>query len=154
MNWDAIGAISTLIGSVAVIATLIYLARQVQEANRLGSSTMVSEVTKSFAEFNDMIISNAQVAELFAKLKANECQLSDGEAVQVRHLVFRYMDIYVQAQDAYDRDYLSRDLFKGMKDTLKWTLATYPGLEADFRDALKSMPAFDLEVFDYFQRTG
>ena len=31
MNWDALGAIGELIGAVAVIATLVYVAAQVRE---------------------------------------------------------------------------------------------------------------------------
>ena len=30
MNWDAIGAIGEIVGAAAVVATLVYLSRQVQ----------------------------------------------------------------------------------------------------------------------------
>ena len=33
MNWDATGAIGKLIGALAVLATLVYLARQVRQVN-------------------------------------------------------------------------------------------------------------------------
>ena len=32
MNWDAIGAIAELLGAVGVIASLVYLARQIGES--------------------------------------------------------------------------------------------------------------------------
>lgn len=35
MNWDAVGAISELVGAVAVIVTLIYLALQIRQNNAL-----------------------------------------------------------------------------------------------------------------------
>jgi hypothetical protein len=38
MNWDAISAVSETISSVAVIISLIYLARQKQQSNKLPQS--------------------------------------------------------------------------------------------------------------------
>jgi hypothetical protein len=35
MNWEAIGAIAELLGAVAVVVSLVYLARQVRTSNRL-----------------------------------------------------------------------------------------------------------------------
>ena len=34
MNWDALGAIGEIIGAVAVLATLFYLAAQIKMQNR------------------------------------------------------------------------------------------------------------------------
>ncbi len=34
MNWDAIGAIAELLGAIGVIASLVYLARQMSQNTR------------------------------------------------------------------------------------------------------------------------
>ena len=34
MNWDAIGAIGEIIGAAAVVATLFYLARQINDGSK------------------------------------------------------------------------------------------------------------------------
>lgn len=154
MNWDAIGSISTLVGSVAIIATLIYLARQIRESNRLANSTMANEISKSFAEYNEMVISNPQIAELLARLKTRQYELTAAEAVQTQHLAFRLFDVYVQGQVAYNHGHLTNDSLQGLKDNLKWTMETFPGLEADFRRSLESLPTLNYEVFDYFQESG
>jgi hypothetical protein len=38
MNWDAIGAGGEILGAIAVLATLIYLASQIKQANRFESA--------------------------------------------------------------------------------------------------------------------
>ncbi len=44
MNWDAIGAIAELLGAVGVIASLIYLARQIGESReQMSQNTRASE---------------------------------------------------------------------------------------------------------------
>ena len=35
MNWDAIGAVEDVVGGIAVLVTLIYLARQMRQNNAL-----------------------------------------------------------------------------------------------------------------------
>ena len=45
MNWDAIGAIAEMIGGVAVLITLVYLAVQVRHANRIQRQTLLSNQT-------------------------------------------------------------------------------------------------------------
>ena len=51
MNWDAVGAVGELVGAVAVVATLVYLARQVQASNR--TSAIESRVSnqRSYSDF-------------------------------------------------------------------------------------------------------
>lgn len=33
MNWDALGAVGEMIGAVAVVVTLLYVARQIHQVN-------------------------------------------------------------------------------------------------------------------------
>ena len=42
MNWDAVGAIGEIIGAVAVIVTLIYLAVQIGDGARASRSAAVT----------------------------------------------------------------------------------------------------------------
>jgi hypothetical protein len=57
MNWDAISAISQLIGSVAVVLSVLYLALQVHRSTRVArlstqdaAATALRDVTKPFME--------------------------------------------------------------------------------------------------------
>ena len=40
MNWTAIGAIGELVGGIAVIGTLIYLATQVRQNTKINASAI------------------------------------------------------------------------------------------------------------------
>ena len=41
MNWDAIGAIGEIIGAIAVVATLAYLAQQIRYSSKIAAAQMV-----------------------------------------------------------------------------------------------------------------
>ena len=53
MNWDAAGAIGEIVGAVAVIATLVYLARQVRDSS---TQLKVASVTDLNTLYNDAFL--------------------------------------------------------------------------------------------------
>ncbi len=64
MNWDAIGAIGEIVGALAVVLTLVYLAYQVRYAktatldqNRLTRATAIREIILATATNDDLRLS-------------------------------------------------------------------------------------------------
>ena len=83
MNWDAVGAVAELLGSLAVLATLAYLAVQVRhsrallEENRKFSLSQVhSDRTQSWMNFHWMTMQSDSLAEIMTKFRGS---LSDEE---------------------------------------------------------------------------
>jgi len=57
MNWEAIGAIAEMLGSIGVLATLIYLAIQIRVNSREVSDNTVQQVLeRSVANLSDSLI--------------------------------------------------------------------------------------------------
>jgi hypothetical protein len=69
MNWDAIGAIGEVIGAIAVVATLIYLAIQIRQNNKL----LRSESRQALVG-NDVtsLTANIQNSAVFAKYASGQ----------------------------------------------------------------------------------
>jgi len=51
MNWDAIGAIGEIVGALAVVVSLIYLAVQIRNQNREARAATIQQVLESNANF-------------------------------------------------------------------------------------------------------
>ena len=51
MNWDALGAIGEVVGAIAVVATLAYLAVQIRQNNKLSQTTAVQTVSQQNLDF-------------------------------------------------------------------------------------------------------
>jgi hypothetical protein len=80
MNWEAVAAISQLVGTIGVIITLAFLAVQVRGTNRVANAQArhsISEFVLRIATFR------AEHADRFAKLESG-AELTDGD------LQFRY----------------------------------------------------------------
>ena len=104
MNWEAIGAVGDLVGGVAVIATLVYLAVRVKQSKALlerNEKIALSQVYQSRANARmSMVLAQAESkkAELIASVSGRP-ELVDGLDSEDREKVRRYMIATIVHQD-------------------------------------------------------
>jgi hypothetical protein len=98
MNWEAIGAIGEVVGGVAVIATLIYLALQIRQTNIINASS----VRQSVYEYTTRQMLHGTESSEFHAMLDRACMtdkvLSSGERFQ---LVRLFQAVFVGYQCAY-----------------------------------------------------
>ena len=70
MNWEAIGAIGEIVGAIAVVATLVYLARQVTAARTALKRQQSQDVNSMFNDTHNLIASSPSLTTAFAKIEA------------------------------------------------------------------------------------
>jgi hypothetical protein len=88
MNWDAIGALGQVIGAIAVVATLLYVAREVRQNGRSLSISALRDTTAQWNQLSEMIATSPDLAEIVSKGNKSYDDLSETE-------LLRY-DAYVQ----------------------------------------------------------
>jgi len=107
MNWDAVGALGDLVGGVAVVASLIYLAlqvrhsaRQTRENTRALRIASRSAVQDAFARWR-ALASDARLAELYLRGCQDYSALSRDERFQfglvAQELFYAYETFFMQA---------------------------------------------------------
>ena len=64
MNWDAIGAIGEIVGALAVMLTLFYLARQIKQTNQNTEATVESQMSTWWSHANREILLSADMTEV------------------------------------------------------------------------------------------
>ena len=69
MSWDAIGAVGEVLGAVAVIATLLYLARQIGQTNRIAKASGSRELQQKYADFYTLVATNSDIKGLVTRLR-------------------------------------------------------------------------------------
>lgn len=112
MNWDAIVAIVEIIGLMAVVASLIYLAVQVRQNSQLISqntlvarSAMVHETSAFYARFFELVADNSELASIFHRGKNSE-ELNPVELERFEAL----LEVYFTSLEDMDHQYES-DLY-------------------------------------------
>lgn len=92
MNWNAIIAITELLGVIAVIASLIYVAIQIRQNSEIARANIVHGTSDTWANFHGMIAANSNLADIYRRGKIGE-QLTETETIQFESLVEAYVAI-------------------------------------------------------------
>ncbi len=83
MNWDAVGSIAEVVGAVAVLITLIYLAVQTRNNVKVMRSRAIWDAQGSFVEVNEILGNGGVVANVIYKAITDPESLIDHETYQV-----------------------------------------------------------------------
>ena len=72
MTWEAIGALGEVLGAAAVVATLLYVSRQLREQNRALTTTVRDSAFQQIQEWNYQIMADPKLGHLFQGGAATE----------------------------------------------------------------------------------
>ena len=72
MNWTAIGAIGEVLGAVAVVVTLLYVARQLDEQSRALTTSVRDSAFQQLQEWNYQVMADPHLSHLFQRGAATD----------------------------------------------------------------------------------
>jgi hypothetical protein len=127
MDWNAISAIAEILGAVAVIVTLIYLAKQIQHSNSLTTTSKLDAMTSGLDQICSNIYSNERLASIF--LKGNDApeDLSDTDAVQYSFLLRHCCNQWQKIHRLYEQGILNKSEWEQYAEEAKYALSTSGG---------------------------
>ena len=93
MDWIVVAAIAELAGAIGVIASLIYVGRQVREANVRSRVAARHEFTTGVTAFTMGIAASSELAATFAKVHFDDLRRDDAspeERIQIAYAVVAF----------------------------------------------------------------
>ena len=81
MNWDAVGAIGEVVGGVAVLATLVYLALQTRQVRIAAEANGTLQAIEWYGRWRAIHLENSDIAAVLAKANSGQ-SLNDQESIQ------------------------------------------------------------------------
>lgn len=79
MNWEAIGAIGEIVGAIAVLVTLIYLAMQIRQNTYQTRAAATQDTIHLWNEISQAVLTDRSVAELIEKGNNNLSSLDPAD---------------------------------------------------------------------------
>jgi len=107
VNWDAIGALGEIIGAIAVVASLIYLAGQIRTQNREARVSAMHDISVGFRDAINNFASE-EVCAIFIKANKDYDSLSDVEAQMLIVLMGQFFRAFEEAYIQYDEGRLDQ----------------------------------------------
>lgn len=128
MNWDAISAVSQMIGSIAVVISVLYLAVQLRSSTRVArvaaqdaAAAALRDVTKPFME-------NAELGRLWRIGLEDFQSLSADDQARFFHAAYQFLKALETIHFHYVDGLLDAQLWEGWRELLRHYVAT-PGFE-------------------------
>ncbi|GMR14172.1 MAG: hypothetical protein BMS9Abin29_2411 [Gemmatimonadota bacterium] len=87
MNWEAVGAISELVGATGVIASLIYVGVQVRQNTRSMRAATYDSLVRSNGDWLAPIIQDAELAASFEVAVASWAKVEEAQRPRVMYLL-------------------------------------------------------------------
>jgi hypothetical protein len=126
MNWDAAGAIGEIIGALAVVISLAYLAIQIRTQNTEARLASVHEILAGFRETLH-VFATGGVAEVMAKANEDYESLSNSEALRLLAGVLPVLRLWEEAYVQNEQGRLESRFWKGINSQC-FEYLSYPAL--------------------------
>ena len=132
MNWEAISAVGQIIGALAVVISVAYLAVQVRSNARQVRLASMRSMSDAFNQWLQSLAENPQLGELWYRGMRDFESLQGGDLARYSALMdhqFRiYEDMYYQKQEGH----LDPRVWRGFEAPMRDIIA-YPGVQAWWR---------------------
>lgn len=112
MNWDAVIAITEVVGVIAVIGSLIYVGKQIKQNANLARASIVHETSVAWANASAMLATDGELADIYVR-GVNGESLSPAETKRLESLI----DVYMANLEDIDHQYRS-DLYFDEEDSV------------------------------------
>lgn len=92
MNWDAIAAIGEIVGAIAVVATLIYVSKEIRQGARSVAIGALRDTTAQWNQWSEMLASSPDLATIVAKGNNSYETLTEAESLRYGAYVQSFFD--------------------------------------------------------------
>ena len=92
MNWDAISSIAEVIGALAVVGALLFVARDIRQNSRSISMSALRDTTSQWNHWSEMLATSADLAEIVARGNASYADLTASEKLRYGAYVQSFFD--------------------------------------------------------------
>ena len=96
MNWQAIGAVGEILGALAVLITLVYLARQVKHARRDQQVAAFRANRDERREYFESLRDSPYIQPILCKIRAGETLEVEEQARLATHAALSWSILYAE----------------------------------------------------------
>ena len=117
MNWEAIGAIGEIIGAIAVLITLIYLAGQIRQSNKIALVSTELGLRASGSELNRISIDNYNIIELYVRGMDPTSTFTEDELLALQIYFTDWWNKSIANEVAYKNGFAPEETYRMFFDT-------------------------------------
>jgi hypothetical protein len=129
MNWEAIGAVGQMLGSIAVFVTLSYLAVQIRQSTQAQHTDTYARALDRLAVMQARMSQTGEFADILVKGMSDHRQLTQRERVQFTWAFYEMFGAFEFMYHQSRAESLPDAVWNRWAETLLWWLS-FPGVQA------------------------
>ena len=133
--------ITDAIGLVAIVASLLFLAFEIQQSNRIAIASTEIGIRNGYSEFNRGIHSGSAIAELLSRAKEPGVEWSSAEELKVLMAVMDLVNVWLSIETACTNGLAQDATCAELGDDIRAFIAMFPGTRQMWRFILESYPS-------------
>jgi hypothetical protein len=126
VNWEAISALAQILGTVAVVVSLVYLGIQVRHNSAALRAANSHHLAHTALTFSTTLGAQSDLANCFNRGLAMSSDLSAAEIAQFAYLFHAWLRIMENGHYQFSQGHLDEELFTGWSETARSLFST-PG---------------------------
>ena len=119
MNWDAISAVSQLIGSIAVVISVLYLAVQLRSSTRVARVAAMDAAAAALRDVTKPFMENAELGRVWRIGLENLEALSPEDQARFFHAAHQFLKALETIHYHYVYGLLDEQLWQGWRELLQ-----------------------------------
>ena len=148
MNWEVVNALASIIGALAVVGTLWYVALQMRQSTQQSHANNLQTALNRWVDIQHECMETTETAELFRNGLNNYPSLTEAEKMQFNGLMLKLAASFHSILVLYQKNLWDKESFSVVENAMVGYLSC-PGALAWFREVQFTYPK---SVVDHLER--
>jgi hypothetical protein len=129
VNWEAISAIGQMVGAIAVVISLIYLAREIRRNARLARQSSLDTLNMVAGQ----LAQNPRLAQLFDRGIRDLKSLEGADRVSFEAFMLQWFHIFAEMYHQHLEGHLDPRVWREVETPMRDLINARPGIQAWWR---------------------
>lgn len=139
--------VAEIVGIGAIVASLLFLAFELQQSNRIAVASTEIGIRNGYSEFNRGLYTSPDTAEIMSRARSIDVEWSDAEELRALMVVTDIFNVWLSVQTACENDLAEETTCAELGDDIRTFVGYFPGAREMFVFLLESYPTLaDTEV--------
>ena len=125
--------ITEAVGLVAIVASLLFLAFEIQQSNSIAIASTEIGIRNGYSEFNRGIYSNAGIAELLSKARDSGAEWTSVEELNVLMVASDLLNVWLSVETACDHGLAQASTCAELGNDIRAFIVMFPGTRQVWR---------------------
>jgi hypothetical protein len=130
-----------IIGVTAVVLSVLFLAFELRQSNRIAIAATEIEIRNSFDSMNAAIYSDAEIAEIIEKATLGTATLEPIEERRLWAWLVQTVNVYMSVEIAFENGMIPIETYNVIFDDILWLVHDLPASRPLLRTIVNDYPA-------------